>query len=121
KIGVMLIVVALIASGLGTIFPQEMYIPQEAENRDPAVFYEDWYGIAGKIYYQLGFHDLYSSWWYMILIGLIGVSLVICSIDRFVPLYRALKNQQPKRHHTFLSRQRLFSKTDYVAQDEKQI
>src|SRR5699024_1001039 len=118
KIGVMLIVVALIASGLGTIFPQEMYIPQEAENRDPAVFYEDWYGIAGKIYYQLGFHDLYSSWWYMILIGLIGVSLVICSLDRFVPLYRALKMQKPKRHSSFLSRQRLFSETDTVSEQE---
>ena len=61
------------------------------------------YGIPGKIYYQLGFHELYSSWWYMILIALIGISLVICSIDRYVPLYRALKIQKPKRHDTFLS------------------
>src|SRR5690625_229068 len=120
KVGVWLIVLALIASGLGTIFPQEMYIPAEAENRDPAVFYEDWYGLTGKIYYQLGFHELYSSWWYMILIALIGISLVICSIDRFVPLYRALKNQRPKRHSSFLSRQRLYSETEVVPDSEKQ-
>jgi len=119
KVGVMLIVIALIASGIGTIFPQEMYIPPEAENRDPAVFYEDWYGLPGKIYYQLGFHELYSSWWYMILIALIGISLVICSLDRFVPLYRALKIQQPKRHNAFLSRQRLYSQTGTVKEDEK--
>jgi len=119
KVGVMLIVIALIASGLGTIFPQEMYIPAEAENRDPAVFYEEWYGLPGKIYYQLGFHELYSSWWYMILIALIGISLVICSIDRFVPLYRALKIQQPKRHNSFLTRQRLFSETKIVTAEEK--
>src|SRR5690625_3091899 len=115
KVGVWLIVIALIASGIGTIFPQEMYIPAEAENRDPAVFYEDWYGLPGKIYYQLGFHELYSSWWYMILIALIGISLVICSLDRFIPLYRALKIQKPKRHDTFLSRQRLFSKSSNVS------
>ena len=121
KVGVILIIIALIASGIGTIFPQEMYIPEEAENREPEIFYEEWYGIPGKIYYQLGFHQLYSSWWYLILIALIGVSLVICSIDRFVPLYRALKNQQPKRHYKFLSRQRLFSKTDDVDEDEKQL
>lgn len=120
KVGVMLIVIALVASGLGTIYPQEMYIPQEAENRDPAVFYEDWYGITGKIYYQLGFHDLYSSWWYMIVIALIGVSLVICSIDRFVPLRRALKMQKPKRHNTFLTRQRLFNETEKVSNAEKE-
>src|SRR5690625_3605559 len=119
KVGVILIVIALIVSGLGTIFPQERFIPQEAENRDPAVFYEDWYGLIGKIYYQLGFHELYSSWWYMIIVALIGVSLVICSIDRFVPLYRALKIQQPKRHNTFLSRQRLFSKTEVVLNKDK--
>src|SRR5699024_4879746 len=119
KVGIIFIVIALLASGIGTIFPQEMYIHEEAENRDPAVFYEDWYGLDGKIYYQLGFHELYSSWWYLILIALIGISLVICSIDRFVPLHRALKLQQPKRHTIFLSRQRLFSKTDVVTEDEK--
>lgn len=118
--GVILILIALVASGLGTIFPQEMYIPSSAENRDPAVFYEDWYGLPGKIYYQLGFHELYSSWWYMILIALIGVSLVICSIDRFVPLHRALKMQKPKRHYTFLSRQRLFSETEHVSEKDTQ-
>src|SRR5699024_12265008 len=79
--GVILIVIALVASGIGTIFPQEMYIPEEAVNRDPAVFYEDWYGIFGKIYYQMGLHNLYSSWWYIILIALIGISLVTCSFD----------------------------------------
>lgn len=119
KVGVALIFIALVASGLGTIFPQEMYIPAEAENRDPAVFYEDWYGIFGKIYYQLGFYDLYSSWWYMIIIALIGVSLVICSIDRFIPLRRALKLQKPKRHNTFLQRQRLYSTTSSVTKAEK--
>jgi cytochrome c biogenesis protein len=122
KVGVWLIVLALIASMLGTIFPQEMYIPQEAESRDPAIYYQDQFGLAGLIYYQLGFHNLYSSWWYMILIGLIGVSLVICSLDRFVPLYRALKMQKPKKNSSFLSRQRLFSETEKVSeQDVKQV
>src|SRR5690625_2739656 len=98
-----------------------MYIPAEAENRDPAVFYEDWYGLPVKIYYQLGFHELYSSWWYLILIALIGVSLVICSLDRFIPLYRALKIQKPKRHKTFLKRQRLYSETEEITDNEMEL
>src|SRR5690625_700774 len=118
KVGVWLIVIALIASSLGTIFPQEMYIPADAPIRDPAIYYEAQHGLLGKIYYQLGFHNLYSSWWYMILIALIGVSLVICSIDRFVPLYRALKMQKPKRHETFITRQRFFSKSEDVSDEE---
>ncbi|WP_439649455.1 cytochrome c biogenesis protein ResB [Lentibacillus daqui] len=120
KVGVWLICLALVASAIGTIFPQEQYIPADAVSRDPAVYYEATYGILGKIYYQLGFHHLYSSWWYMILIALIGVSLVICSLDRFVPLYKALKRQKPKRHETFLNRQRLYSETENVTAEEKE-
>ncbi|GLO66476.1 MULTISPECIES: cytochrome c biogenesis protein ResB [Oceanobacillus] len=118
KVGVWLIVIALVASIFGTIFPQEEFIPQNAVSRDPAIFYEDRYGILGLIYYQLGFHNLYSSWWYMVLIALIGISLVICSLDRFVPLFRALRNQSAKKHVKFLSRQRLYSETDQVSKEE---
>lgn len=118
KVGVWLIVIALVASIFGTIFPQEEFIPQNAVSRDPAIFYEDRYGILGLIYYQLGFHNLYSSWWYMVLIALIGISLVICSLDRFVPLFRALRNQSAKKHVKFLSRQRLYSETDQASKEE---
>ena len=118
KVGVWLIVITLIASAVGTIFPQQQYIPSDAISRDPAIFYEDRYGILGKIYYQLGFHDLFGSWWYMLLVAMIGVSLVICSIDRFVPLYKALIIQKAKRHETFLNRQRLFSETEQVSPED---
>lgn len=105
KVGVWLIVITLIASSLGTILPQVMYIPP---NADPAEYYSSQYGTFGTIYYNLGFHDLYSSWWYLLLIASIGVSLVICSLDRVIPLHRALKNQRVDRHEGFLRRQRLF-------------
>lgn len=118
KVGVWLIVLTLIASAVGSLLPQEMYIPEDAPSRDPAIFYENSYGIFGLIYYQLGFHNLYSSWWYMLLIALIGVSLVICSIDRFVPLHKALKMQKAKRHETFINRQRLYSETEEGVSDE---
>jgi cytochrome c biogenesis protein len=108
KVGVSLIVITLIASTFGTIFPQEMYIPPTVLAEE---FYQDQYGWLGKIYYELGFHNLYSSWWYLLLIASIGVSLVICSLDRVIPLYRALKRQKVTRHEGFLKRQRLFGVT----------
>jgi cytochrome c biogenesis protein len=114
KVGVWLIIITLIASSLGTILPQEMYI-----NLPPDVYYEQEYGWFGKLYYQLGFNNLYSSWWYLILIAMIGISLVICSLDRVVPLYKALKAQRVTRHEGFLKRQRIFgineasSESDY--------
>lgn len=117
KVGVWLIAITLMASSLGTIFPQEMN-NQSALPADE--YYEVNYGLAGKIYYQLGFHDLYSSWWYMLLIASIGISLVICSIDRVVPLYRALKKQKPVRHESFLKRQRVFGEAEQVTDEEKE-
>ncbi len=105
KVGVWLIVITLAASAIGTIFPQEMYITPGIA---PAEYYEQEYGFLGQLYYQLGFNNLYGSWWYMILIASIGISLVICSLDRVIPLYKALKKQGVRRHPSFLKRQRLY-------------
>jgi cytochrome c biogenesis protein len=115
KVGVWLIVVTLVASAFGTILPQEMYIPPVGT---AAEYYQDQYGWFGKLYYDLGFHNLYSSWWYLILIASIGVSLVICSLDRVVPLYRALKKQRVTRHEGFLKRQRLYGVSEAAPSSE---
>jgi cytochrome c biogenesis protein len=116
KVGVWLIIITLIASALGTIFPQKMYI-----DSPPEVYYQQEYGTLGKIYYQLGFDDLYSSWWYLLLIAMIGISLVICSLDRVIPLYKALKAQRVTRNEGFLKRQRLFGITSDAADNELEI
>lgn len=121
KVAVWLIVITLIVSALGTILPQVMYIPIGA---DPSTYYPERYGLIGTLYYLLGLHNLYSSWWYLLLIASIGVSLVICSIDRFIPLYRALKNQKVTRHEGFLRRQRLYirsPKTEQTTEDIEKI
>ncbi|CEE01911.1 Cytochrome c biogenesis protein ResB [Caldibacillus thermoamylovorans] len=106
KVGVTLIVVTLIASIIGTVLPQEGNLSIQIPVNQ---YYEERYGWFGKIYYTLGFHDLYGSWWYLLLIASIGVSLVICSLDRVIPLYKALKNQKVTRNSGFLKRQRLYS------------
>ncbi|WP_066312754.1 cytochrome c biogenesis protein ResB [Bacillus sp. FJAT-29814] len=116
KVGVWLIVITLLASIIGTILPQEMYI-----NLPPEVYYEQEHGWFGKLYYQLGFHDLYGSWWYLLLIAMIGISLVICSLDRVVPLYKALKAQRVTRHEGFLKRQRLFGINEAVDQSDQDL
>ena len=91
KNAIIMIVLALIGSALGSIFPQEKVIPvPEAAN----IYYESTYGWFGKLYYVTGLYHIYSSWWFITLLLMIGVSLVVCSLDRVIPLYRALKNQR---------------------------
>lgn len=104
KVGVAIILIITIASSIGTIFPQEYFIPVGA---DPMQYYTENYGTPGKLYYELGFHNLYSSWWFIVLIGMLALSLIAASIDRGVPLFKSLKNQRAKKHPTFYKRQRL--------------
>ncbi|MGA8941528.1 MAG: cytochrome c biogenesis protein ResB [Thermoactinomyces sp.] len=103
KVAVFLIITTLAVAGIGTIFPQEVFVPSP----DPAGYYEQHYGIWGKLYYSLGFSDMYNSWWFVLLISLIGISLVVCSLDRAIPLYKALKNQQAVKNVQFIQRQRI--------------
>lgn len=107
KVGVWLIVIILVAASIGTILPQVFYVPATTEE-DIAAYYERIYGTFGTLYYKLGLSDLYSSWWFQGLIGMLGISLIIASLDRVIPLYKSLKKQKTKRHFSFLKRQRLY-------------
>ncbi|PKH10350.1 cytochrome c biogenesis protein ResB [Planomicrobium sp. MB-3u-38] len=109
KVGVGLIVVILVAASVGTILPQSMYVPATGEAAIKA-YYSDVYGSVGRVYHFLGFHDLYSSVWFTVLVGMLAISLVIASLDRFVPLYRSLKNQRVLRHPSFMNKQRIYGK-----------
>ncbi|MFC6332318.1 cytochrome c biogenesis protein ResB [Paenibacillus septentrionalis] len=104
KIAIYLIIITFLGAMLGTIFPQaSVFI---SSTFDPSVYYAEQYGTLGKIYYMLGLHKTYSSWWFITLLVMIATSLVICSIDRVLPLYRALNKQQIRKHLAFLKRQK---------------
>lgn len=103
KIAIYLIVVTLVGSMLGTIFPQESTFL----NIDASSYYEEEYGMAGYIYYKLGLSHTYESWWFVSLLVMIGASLVICSLDRVLPLYKALTRQKIRKHFQFLTRQKV--------------
>jgi cytochrome c biogenesis protein len=104
KIAVLLILFTLCGSAIGTVLPQENSL---LEHVDRAKFYANNYGTFGTIYYTLGLSDTFNSWWFKALLVMIGVSLVVCSLDRVLPLYRALSKQQIRKHLQFLRRQKV--------------
>lgn len=103
KIAIYLIIITFVTAMLGTIYPQENTF---INNFEPADYYEETYGLTGKIYYLLGLSHTYESWWFIGLLVMIGTSLVICSLDRVLPLYRALNKQQIRKHLLFINRQK---------------
>lgn len=110
KVGVSIIVVLLVAAAIGTILPQAQYVNVPVRN-DATIkaYYADVYGEIGKIYHFLGFHDLYGSIWFIVLVGMLAISLIVASLDRFVPLYRSLKKQRVLRHQSFMNKQRIYA------------
>ncbi|UJF25500.1 cytochrome c biogenesis protein ResB [Planococcus sp. 107-1] len=108
KVGVSIIVILLVAAAIGTILPQQAFVPANTEATIKA-YYADTYGSVGRVYHFLGFHDLYSSYWFIALVGMLAISLVIASLDRFVPLYKSLKNQRVLRHPSFMDKQRIYA------------
>ncbi|MGM0897464.1 MAG: cytochrome c biogenesis protein ResB [Bacillota bacterium] len=108
KVGVSIIIVLLVAAALGTILPQQQYVPANTEATIKA-YYTDVYGTVGTVYHALGFHDLYNSFWFIALVGMLAISLIIASLDRFVPLYKSLKNQRVLRHPSFMRKQRILA------------
>lgn len=117
KIGVSIIIAVLSTSAIGTIFPQKQYVPVQTE-AELAAYYERLYGTFGKIYYQLGFHDMYNSWWFITLVAMLGTSILIASVDRVIPLYKSLNQQKTKRHVSFLKRQRIYGEATIDNADE---
>lgn len=103
KIAIYMIIITLLGSAVGTIYPQE----NSFLNFDPSTYYEDTYGTLGKIYYLLGLSHTFESWWFIGLLLMIGTSLVVCSLDRVLPLYRALSKQQIRKHLKFILRQKV--------------
>lgn len=108
KVAVYLIIITLIGAMFGTIFEQESNFVRF----DPSTFYKDKYGTIGEIYYRLGLSHTYESWWFILLLVMIGASLVICSLDRVLPLYKALSKQKIRKHMEFLTRQKVVYQGD---------
>jgi len=103
KVGVWLIVLTLLGAAIGSIYPQE-----EAFIIPPGIdYYESTYGWLGKWYYILGLSHTYTSWWFQLLVLMLGTSIVVASLDRGIPLYKALKKQKPDRTIDFMRRQQL--------------
>ncbi len=118
KVGITLIILNLIAASIGTILPQEFYV-SVATDAEKEAYYSDVYGWFGEIYYSLGLSDLYSSLWFQILVLMLGMSIVIASIDRGFPLHKSLKNQRVIRHKSFMKRQRVIAEGQPTEKSEE--
>lgn len=104
RVATVLLFLLAVASIGGTLIEQEgMY----ASSLPPEEFYPQRYGpVFGMLLLRTGMTHAYSSWWYLTLLFMIAASLVICSIERFVPLWRAVQRPNPAPDKEFVRRLR---------------
>ena len=77
---ILLALVALLC-GLSSLIPQGRELPFYAEN----------YPRAYTLIYRTHFYDVFSSWYFVLLMGLLCLSLLVCSVRMF---QRALKSSR---------------------------
>lgn len=101
-VATVLIFVTAIASIGGTLIEQE---GQYSSYLPPEEYYPQRYGpVMGLFLLRTGMTHMYSSWWYLTLLFMIGASLIICSLERFVPLWRAVQRPNPTPDEGFVKR-----------------
>lgn len=102
RVATVLLFVIAVASVAGTLVIQE---GQYSDWRPPAEFYPARYGpVVGKLLFTTGMTRMYTSWWFLTLLFLLGASLVTCSLERFVPLWRTVQRPNTAPPLSFVKR-----------------
>jgi cytochrome c biogenesis protein len=83
KTGVVLLILVVIAAAIGTIVLQRPATEADQIERTyspQALLWLD----------RLGFTDVYHSWWFATLLGLVATSIILVSVDRFPRAWKVL-------------------------------
>ncbi|MEN8188792.1 MAG: cytochrome c biogenesis protein ResB [Thermodesulfobacteriota bacterium] len=82
KLALFTLFVLAVTSIIGTVIPQ----------KEPASVYAEKYGAnMAQLIDVLDIADMYASWWFLALLGLLSANLIICSIDRFPGVWKQIK------------------------------
>ena len=79
-----LITLSLLAatSIIGTIIPQNKPLPWYTQQYGPHL---------AQLFKILHLPDMYGSWWFLALLGLLSTNLIVCSLDRFPKVWKQIK------------------------------
>ncbi len=82
KLALFTLFLLAITSIIGTVIPQKETFQWYASNYSET---------TAKIFQVLSIPDMYNSWWFLGLLGLLAVNLIVCSIDRFPGVWKQIK------------------------------
>jgi len=71
-----------LTSIIGTVIPQKESLNWYIQNYSES---------TARIFQVLSIPDMYNSWWFLGLLGLLSLNLIVCSIDRFPGVWKQVK------------------------------
>lgn len=81
KLAILTLCAIALTSIIGTIIPQG----------EPAAFYVKNYGVKTAQFFQiLDIPEMYYSWWFLSLLGILSANLIICSLERFPSVWKII-------------------------------
>ncbi len=81
KLALFTLFLLAVTSIIGTVIPQKESMSWYAQNYSET---------TARIFQVLSIPDMYNSWWFLGLLGLLASNLIICSIDRFPGVWRQI-------------------------------
>lgn len=84
KFGIILLTVIGVLSIAGTLIPQDNIIGYYESTYSPLFF---------NIIKTFSLHKLFSSWWFMLLIGILSINLILCSVKRLPGIIKTIKKE----------------------------
>lgn len=85
RLSVIVLTLLAVTSIIGTVIPQ---------NASPAVYVDRFGEAAYRVLSFLDIFDMYHSWWFQLLLLLLGINLVICSMDRLPAVLKIIGKTQ---------------------------
>jgi len=85
RLTIFLLILISGASLLGTLIVQ---------NKSPQEYLEIYGPTVSTLLWVTGAIDLYHSWYFQLLLGLLSLNLIVCSLDRLPRTWRRLRNEQ---------------------------
>jgi len=82
KLAIITLSLLATTSIIGTIIPQHK----------PLQWYAQEYGgNLAQLFKTLDVPDMYGSWWFLALLGILSTNLIVCSLDRFPDVWKQMK------------------------------
>ena len=81
KLALIVLIILAVTSIIGTLIKQ---------GQTPAYYVQEYGSGLARFFTALDFTNMYSSWWYIVLLGLFAVNLLVCSIERLPGVWRLM-------------------------------